>query len=223
ALVNEDENFSITDALDNAVSRLEANITDYERDIEEDSSKILADPDVRNYTYTFINDEPYYRENAFMRKIYATDKTLERIKGLQSIREITRNIINIQTEGCSRQHLKEQQAILNEKYDRFVKKYGYITSRGNNIAFRDDNDYPLLCSLEVVDENKNVTKADMFTKQTIRSLDKITEVDTANEALAVSLNELGKVDISFMTELYDNTAFKTKSIKCFIDIFNDCM
>ncbi|MFZ5966191.1 MAG: helicase-related protein [Bacillota bacterium] len=206
ALINEEENFDLPDALDNAVSRLKANITDYEMDMEVENSTIPADSNVRNYTYTFINDELYYRENAVMRKIDIIGKTLERIKGLSSIREITRNIIDIQTAGCTQQQLKEQQAILNEKYDHFVRKYGYITSRGNNTAFRDDNDYPLLCSLEVVDENNNVSKADMFTKQTIRPLEKITEVDTANEALTVSLNERGKVDIAFMAELYDNTA-----------------
>ena len=101
--------------------------------------------------------------------------------------------------------IKKKQEILNKRYDRFVKDYGYITSRANTRAFEDDNDYPLLCSLEVVDENGEVLKADMFTKQTIRPHVAITEVDTANEALMVSLNERGKVDIPFMLELYETT------------------
>ena len=158
ALVNEDEDFNLADALDAAVSKLDADIGEYKREPEDESS-IPADPSIRNYTYTFINDELYYRENAIMRKIEASGKPLERIKGLNSIRETTRNIINIQTVGCTWQELKDQQDILTQKYDAFIKKHGYITSRGNNIAFRDDNDYPLLCSLEVVDEDKNVTKA----------------------------------------------------------------
>ncbi|WP_242850600.1 DEAD/DEAH box helicase family protein [Clostridium lundense] len=204
-LVNDDENFDLSEALAKAVQNLNANIVSFER--EEDTAKdfIPADPNVRNYTYTFIDNQLYYRENAVMRKIEASGKILERIKGLHAIREITREIIDIQTNGCTQEELKEKQEILNKRYDTFVKNYGYITARTNNTAFRDDNDYPLLCSLEAVDENKNVTKADMFTKQTIRSQIKITEVDTAIEALTVSLNEKGTVDLSLMLEIYDST------------------
>lgn len=205
ALINDDENFDLSEALDKAVQNLSASISSFERETEENANIISADPNVRNYTYTFVNDELYYRENAVMRKIHASGKTLERIKGLHSIREITREIIEIQTSGCSEAELKEKQEILNNRYDTFIKSNGYITSRTNNTTFRDDNDYPLLCSLEVVDENRNFTKADMFTKQTIRPLEKITEVDTANEALTVSLNEKGIADLSLMLELYDST------------------
>ncbi|MFQ9978450.1 helicase-related protein [Clostridium cadaveris] len=205
ALVNDDENFDLGEALDKAVGNLNANITSFEREEAAAEDFIPADPNVRNYTYTFIENQLYYRENAVMRKIEATGKTLERIKGLHAIREITREIIDIQTNGCTQEELKEKQEILNKRYDTFVENYGYITARTNNTAFRDDNDYPLLCSLEVVDENKKVTKADMFTKQTIRPLEKITEVDTAIEALTVSLNEKGTVDLSLMLEIYDST------------------
>ncbi|MCY6356200.1 helicase-related protein [Clostridium sp. ZS2-4] len=205
ALVNKDENFDLKETLHKAVENLNAHIGNYEREDINSEDEIPADPNVRNYTYTFIEDNLYYRENASMRRINETGKTLERIKGLHSIREITREIIDIQTNGCTETELKEKQAILNDRYDSFVKKHGYITSRANNTAFRDDNDYPLLCSLEVVDETNKVTKADMFTKQTIRPLEKITEVDTAIEALTVSLNEKGKVDLSLMLELYDST------------------
>lgn len=206
ALVNNEENFDLSEALNKAVQNLSANISSFEREVEGEQENIIsADPNVRNYTYTFINDELYYRENAVMRKIEATGKNLERIKGLHSIREITREIIDIQTKGCSEVELKEKQEVLNKSYDGFVKNHGYITSRTNNTAFRDDNDYPLLCSLEVIDKDRNVTKADMFTKQTIRPLEKITEVDTASEALTVSLNEKGVVDLSLMLELYNST------------------
>jgi len=205
ALVNDDENFDLKEALNKAIENLNADIGSYEREDTNSEDEIPADPKVRNYTYTFVGENLYYRENACMRRIDETGKTLERIKGLQGIREITREIIDIQTNGCTKTELKEKQAVLNSRYDSFVKKYGYITSRANNTAFRDDNDYPLLCSLEVVDEANKVTKADMFTKQTIRPLEKITEVDTAIEALTVSLNEKGKVDLSLMLELYDST------------------
>lgn len=205
SLVNEDENFDLEEALDKAVQNLSADIGSFKREESSLEDVISADPYVRNYTYTFVGDELYYRENAVMRKIDESGKTLERIKGLHGIREITREIIDIQTRGCTETELKEKQVVLNARYDEFVKKHGYITSRANNTAFRDDNDYPLLCSLEYVDENNKVTKADMFTKQTIRPMEKITEVDTAIEALTVSLNEKGKVDLSLMLQLYDST------------------
>jgi N12 class adenine-specific DNA methylase len=205
SLVNEDENFDLEESLDKAIQNLSADIGSFKREESGLEDVISADPNVRNYTYTFVGDELYYRENAVMRKINESGKTLERIKGLHGIRENTREIIDIQTRGCTETELKEKQAILNTRYDEYVKKYGYITSRANNTAFRDDNDYPLLCSLEYVDENNNVTKADMFTKQTIRPMEKITEVDTAIEALTVSLNEKGRVDLSLMLQLYDST------------------
>lgn len=205
ALINEDKDFDLSLALDKAVSSLNADIGSYESE-ENDIENILpANPNVRNYTYTILNNEVYYRENAIMRKIEANGKTLARIKGLHSIRESVREIIDVQTRGCTQIELKEKQEILNRKYDTFVKEYDHISSRANSNAFNEDNDYPLLCSLESIDENKQVTKADMFTKRTIRPIEKITEVNTAIEALTVSLNEKGKVDISLMLELYKST------------------
>ncbi|TYQ17827.1 UNVERIFIED_CONTAM: N12 class adenine-specific DNA methylase [Acetivibrio alkalicellulosi] len=205
ALINDEENFDLSASLDKAIQNLHADIGYYEIESIEDDDIIPADPNVRNYTYTLLDNKIYYRENASMRKINTTGKTFERIDGLNSIRQIAREIIEIQTRGCSETELKEKQRILNGRYDSFIKKHGFITSKSNNLAFRDDNDYPLLCSLEVVDKDNNIKKADMFTKQTIRPLEKITEVDTATEALTVCLNEKGKVDLNYMIELYDST------------------
>jgi N12 class adenine-specific DNA methylase len=203
--VNTDEDFNLEDAIEVAVANLDGTIDDYAKE-SEDEELIPADPKYRNYSYAMIGEELYYRENSYMRKINAKGKTLERIKGMIGIRDITRDIINIQVRGCAKEELEEKQKLLNERYDKFVKKNGYITSRTNSSAFRDDNDYPLLCSLEVIDEDKNVAKADMFTKQTIKPRERITEVDTATEALTVSLNEKGKVDLNYMSELYDTNS-----------------
>jgi len=207
ALINNNQNFDLKKGLNSAIQKLNVNIFEHKIDREnlELENVIPADPNVKNYTYTLINNEVYYRENTIMRRIEITGKTLERIRGLHSIREITREIINIQMKGCTKAELKEKQKILNCRYDEFIKEYGYINSKGNNNAFRDDADYPLLCSLEVEDKDNNIIKADMFTKQTIRPYIHISKVDTANEALIVSLNERGKVDIPFMLGLYKTT------------------
>ena len=126
----------------------------------------------------------------------------ERIKVLDEIRKLTRNLIDIQTKGCSEEELKNCQEILNDKYDEFINKYGAITSKANNRAFRDDADYPLLCSLENVDEDGEVTKADMFYKQTIKPEVTIDRVETAVEALNISISEFGEVNIPFMLSIY---------------------
>jgi adenine-specific DNA methylase len=146
--VNTDEDFNLEDAIEVAVANLDGTIDDYAKE-SEDEELIPADPKYRNYSYAIIGEELYYRENSYMRKINAKGKTLERIKGMIGIRDITRDIINIQVRGCAKEELEEKQKLLNETYDEFVKKNGYITSRTNSSAFRDDNDYPLLCSLEV--------------------------------------------------------------------------
>jgi N12 class adenine-specific DNA methylase len=209
ACVNNDPDFDLSEELAIAISNLNADIGTYQRennnDIEDKADEIPANPNVKNYTFTLVDGELYYRENAIMKKYNAKGKTLERIKGLHEIREITRDIINIQLAGCTKGELELKQHKLNRVYDKFVSKYGYISSTANNNAFSDDNDYPLLCSLEVEDKDKNIIKADMFTKQTIRPREIITSVDTAVEALTVSLNERGKVDIEFMTNLYEAT------------------
>lgn len=200
-----DEDLDLAEALDNALSRLNADIGSVERNIGSESSVIPADPAVKNFTYTFVDGSLYYRENAFMRRMEIKGTALERIKGLHKLREITRDIINMQLNGSTSEELKKAQQLLNDRYDSFVSKYGIINSKANSLAFRDDSDYPLLCSLEVLDEDKNVKKADMFTKQTIRPKVEITEVDTAAEALAVSLNEKGRVDLAYMMGIYEST------------------
>ncbi len=202
-----DETFNLEQSLNQAISHIKGTIREYQAKSKnkdnEDETLIPANPKVKNYTYAYIDNTLYYRENSHMREIKITGKKLERIKGMIELREITRDLINIQVAGCAKEELQEKQGILNTKYDSFVKKNGAISSKTNMQAFREDNDYPLLCSLEVIDQDKNITKADIFTKQTIKPIEKITSVDTAREALTVSLNEKGEIDLEYMAELYD--------------------
>jgi len=200
--VNRDSNFNLEEALVEAVSHLEAEVGYYEK-AKKDEKIIPADPKYKNYCYVLIEEALYYRENSIMRRMDYNGKTLERIQGMMAIRAITREIITLQTNGCTKTDLEKAQEKLNQTYDAFVETYGYITSRNNANAFRDDNDYPLLSSLEVEDEDHNITKADMFYKQTIKPNQVITDVDTALEALTVSLNEKGLVDLRYMSELFD--------------------
>ena len=204
--INHDENFDLKSALETAVGRLSGRITDVaELAAEEENTEdiIEADPDVKNYTYTFVDGKLYYRENSVMYRKEVSATAEERIKGMDAIRTITRQLIFIQTEGCSSEELAAQQKLLNDKYDAYVKKYGPLTGRGSQQAFRDDADYPLLCSLEVVDEDGKVEKADMFYKQTIRAKNQVERVETAVEALNVSVNEFGTVNIPFMLSIYE--------------------
>ena len=204
--INHDENFNLKSALETAVGRLSGRITDVvELAAEEENTEdiIEADPDVKNYTYTFVDGKLYYRENSVMYRKEVSATAEERIKGMDEIRTITRQLIFIQTEGCSSEELAAQQKLLNDRYDAYVKKYGPLTGRGSQQAFRDDADYPLLCSLEVVDEDGRVEKADMFYKQTIRAKNQVERVETAVEALNVSVNEFGTVNIPFMLSIYE--------------------
>jgi len=204
--VNDDENFNIYEAINRAVRNIEAQITDFERlDEEAEVSEdiIPADPDVRNFSYTFVDGKLYYRENSQMYRKEVSQAVEERIKLMDEIRSATRHLIDIQTEGCSEDELLHGQKLLNEKYDKFVAKYGYITDQANSRAFRDDSDYPLLCSLEDVNEDGIVKKADMFYKQTIKAKLQIDRVETAVEALNVSINEYGGVNIPFMLSIYE--------------------
>ncbi len=201
--VNNDGNFNLEDALMNAVSHLKGEIGYYEHKSDEATEDLPADSKYKNYSYAFIDDKLYFRENSMMRRMDYTGKTLERIQGMMAIRDITREIIALQMEGCTKETLEEAQERLNKLYDEFTHDYGYLVSRPNANAFRDDNDYPLLCSLEVEDEEHQITKADMFSKQTIKPYESITNVDSAFEALTASLNEKGMVDLLFMSELYD--------------------
>ena len=202
--VNNDENFNMYETLNKAIGNIKAQMTDFERvadEAEQTEEVIPADPDVRNYTYTFFEGKLYYRENSEMVKVSQTAE--ERIRSLDEIRQITRELIDIQMDGCSEEELSDKQRLLNVKYDAFVKQYGAITSKANRIAFRDDSDYPLLCSLEEVNEDGEVKKADMFYKQTIKAKTVIDRVETAVEALNVSVNEFGYVNPAYMLSIYE--------------------
>ena len=204
--LNDDENFNMYEALNNAISNIKAQMTDFERvsDEEEKSQEVIpADPDVRNYTYTFFEGKLYYRENSEMVRKEVSQTAEERIRNLDEIRQITRELIDIQMEGCSEEELADKQRLLNVKYDKFVKQYGAITSKANKTVFRDDSDYPLLCSLEEVNEDGEVKKADMFYKQTIKAKAVIDRVETAVEALNVSVNEFGYVNLAYMLSIYE--------------------
>ena len=201
--VNNDENFNMYESLSNALNNVNTSISNFEiEETEKNDEVIIANSDVRNYTYSFMDGKLYFRQNSKMYLKEYSKLTIDRIKALNEIRSITRHIIEIQSEGCSEEELKNAQRELNNSYDTFVDKYGRITSRANDRAFRDDADYPLLCSLENVDENGYVTKADMFYKQTIKPELTINRVETAIEALNISINEYGKVNIPFILSIY---------------------
>lgn len=204
--VNYDENFNMYDALNKAIHNIQAEMTDFDRLTEEEevsADVIPADPDVRNFTYTFYDGKLYYRENSQMVRQEVSANAEERIRQLDEIRTITRELIDIQMEGCSEEELADRQALLNAKYDKFVERYGYITGKSNKMAFRDDSDYPLLCSLEEVNEEGEVKKADMFYKQTIKAKPVIERVETAVEALNLSINEFGAVNLPYMLSIYE--------------------
>ena len=203
--VNHEENFDLETALDRAVKQLNGRITDVmELAAEEPQTDVLdADPEIKNYTYTFVDGQLYYRENSKMYKKEVSATAEERIKLMDEIRTITRQLIFLQMEGCGQEELKAQQKLLNEKYDTYVKKHGTLSGRGSRQAFQDDADYPLLCSLEIEDGDGKTKKADMFSKQTIRPQSHIDRVETAVEALNVSVNEYGTVNIPFMLSIYE--------------------
>ena len=204
--VNNDENFNMYEALNKAIGNIKAQMTDFERvadEAEQTEEVIPADPDVRNYTYTFYEGKLYYRENSEMVRKEVSQTAEERIRSLDEIRQITRELIDIQMDGCSEEELSDNQRLLNVKYDAFIKQYGAITSKANRIAFRDDSDYPLLCSLEEVNEDGEVKKADMFYKQTIKAKTVIDRVETAVEALNVSVNEFGYVNLAYILSIYE--------------------
>ncbi len=197
--------FSLSGELQKAVANLPSRVIRLEELIEEEEKSediIPANPDVKNYTYTFLDGKLYFRRDSMMYQQEVGEKIMERIKGMDEIRSHTRHLIAVQTEGCSEEVLKEAQANLNRVYDAYVKKYGYLTSQGNARAFRDDGDYPLLCSLEVVDEDGRVSKADMFTKQTIKAKVVVDHVETAVEALNISINEFNGVNLPYMLSIY---------------------
>ena len=192
-----------------AIQNIRGSITEYVMDdpeIEGEDKSIPADPEVRNFSYTIVDGKVYYRENSRMNPIEVSVTAANRIKGLIGIRDCVRTLIEYQTEDWPDQDIQAQQRKLNALYDAFVDKYGRINSRANSSAFSMDSAYFLLTSLEVLDDERNfVRKADMFTKRTIKQRVTITHVDTASEALAVSLAEKAKVDMDYMAELTGKT------------------
>ncbi|MBO5477252.1 MAG: DEAD/DEAH box helicase family protein, partial [Clostridia bacterium] len=190
--------------LNEAITNIHAEVQEYEIDDigEEEDLSIPADFEVKNFSYTVVDDKVYFRENSRMYPQELALTTESRVKGLIEIRDCVRTLIEYQTEDFPDEDIKYQQAKLNRLYDAFTKKYGLINSRGNNSAFSNDSSYYLLCSLEILDENGNLArKADMFTKRTIRPKTQIQSVDTANDALVVSLSEKARVDIEYMQSL----------------------
>ncbi|MCR5227978.1 MAG: DEAD/DEAH box helicase family protein, partial [Eubacterium sp.] len=190
--------------IDGFIDLPEITLDDVENDLEDRT--IPADPSVKNFSYTIIDNELYYRENSVMKPVDMADSKLERIKGMVGIRDCTRNLIDMQLEEYSDNAIEAKQTELNELYDAFEKKFGRINSRTNKSAFSQDSSYSLLASLEKFDADGNfLDKADMFTKRTIKKAEVVTSVDTASEALAVSLNEKAGVDVPFMAELTGKT------------------
>ena len=201
------ENADLSDMLAEAVQTLHAQITEYEaEELDEEDHSIPADPDVRNFSYTISDGKVYFRENSRMYPVEVSVTAENRIRGMIALRESVRKLIDLQTEGYPDEDILKEQAQLNALYDEYTKKYGLICSRGNSLAFSDDSSYYLLCSLEVLDEEGNFKrKADMFTKRTIRPHEAVTSVDTASEALAVSIAEKARVDMEYMSALSGKT------------------
>ena len=193
--------------LSEAVSTLNARITEYQQEeLEEEDNSIPADPNVRNFSYTIVDGKVYFRENSRMNPVEVSVTAENRIRGMIALRDCVRRLIDYQTEGYPDEDIQKEQARLNTLYDDYTKKYGLLSSRGNSLAFGEDSSYFLLCSLEVLDEEGNFKrKADMFTKRTIRPHVAVTSVDTASEALAVSIAEKARVDMPFMAELSGKT------------------
>ena len=170
-------------------------------------TSIPADPNVKNYSYTVVDGDVYYRENSRMVKPDLNATATERVKGMVALRDCVQKLIDQQVDGyISDETIRQTQRELNELYDNFTAKHSLINSRGNALAFADDSSYYLLCSLEVLDEDNNLKrKADMFTKRTIKPREVVTSVDTASEALAVSIAEKAKVDMAYMSQLTGKT------------------
>ena len=187
-----------------AVQNVHGEITAYDREeeLEGEDHSIEADPAVRNFSYTLVDGQIYYRENSRMNPVEVSKTAESRIRGMIELRDCVRTLLEYQTEDYPDEEIKAQQAKLNTLYDAFTRKYGLINSRGNAIAFDQDSSYFLLCSLEILDEDRNLKrKADLFTKRTIRSHKPAEKVDTAVEALALSIGEKAHVDMDYMGRL----------------------
>ena len=195
----------LSELLRDALRNIHAEIPVFEVSPEQDkdtADTLPADPDVRNYSYTLVDNRVYFRENSLMTPVETSKTGESRIRGLIEIRDAARALIDAQMENCSDQTLHELQGKLNQVYDSYTAKYGLLNSRGNSTAFSDDASYPLLCSLEDIDdEGKLKRKADIFTKRTIRQSAPVDHADTAVEALTISIGERARVDLDFMSRL----------------------
>ena len=202
------EDRNLSDLLSEAVQNIHAEITEF--DISEigevEDNSVPADPNVKNFSFTVVEDKIYYRQNSRMNPVDVSATAENRIKGMIKIRDCVRELIRLQTDDYPDSSIKSAQERLNTLYDDFTKKYGLLNARANRLAFADDSSYCLLCSLEIIGENGELKrKADMFTKRTIKPHIKVTSVSTASEALAVSIGERAKVDMDFMCELTGKT------------------
>ena len=200
-----DTTISLSKQLEKAISHIEGSIDEVEFDELDDElarEAIPADPGVKNYSYTIVDEREYYRENSIMKPVDVSETMEQRMKGMVQIRDCTQELIDYQLNEYPEDMIKSKQAELNELYDAFSKKYGLINSQTNKRAFNQDSSYCLLCSLEKLDDEGNFKgKADMFSKRTIKKAEVVTSVDTASEALAVSLGERARVDLAYMSEL----------------------
>ena len=203
------EGITLEEQLKEAIRNIHGTITELElsdTELEEDVVSIPADPDVKNFSFTVVNEEVYYRENSVMNRMELPAMTAERVKGMVKIRDVTNELIQCQMEEGSDQQITKLQGKLNEEYDTFTAKYGLISSNANKRAFSQDSSYCLLTSLEFLDDKGELKrKADIFTKRTIRRAETVTSVDTASEALAVSIGERAGVDLSYMAQLSGKT------------------
>ena len=203
------EGITLEEQLKEAVQNIHGTITELElsdTELEEDVVSIPADPDVKNFSFTVVDDEVYYRENSVMNRMELPAMTAERVKGMVKIRDITNELIQCQMEEGSDEQITKLQGKLNEEYDTFTAKYGLLSSNANKRAFSQDSSYCLLTSLEFLDDKGELKrKADIFTKRTIRRAETVTSVDTASEALAVSIGERAGVDLSYMSQLSGKT------------------
>ena len=198
------ENADLAAQLDEAVANIHGEITEYEaeEELEEEDNSIPADPTVRNFSYTVVDNKIYYRENSRMTPVEVSATAENRIKGMIAIRNSVRTLIELQTEDYPDSEIKAEQERLNRLYDTFSGKYGLINSRANTSAFSQDSSFSLLSALEIIGEDGELErKADMFSKRTIKPHTSVTSVDTASEALAVSLGEKATIDMDYMMEL----------------------
>jgi len=203
------EGITLEEQLKEAIRNIHGTIKELElsdTELEEDVVFIPADPEVKNFSFTVVDDEVYYRENSVMNRMELPAMTAERVKGMVKIRDITNELIQCQMEEGSDEQITKLQEKLNEEYDTFTAKYGLLSSNANKRAFSQDSSYCLLTSLEFLDDKGELKrKADIFTKRTIRRAETVTSVDTASEALAVSIGERAGVDLSYMAQLSGKT------------------